>query len=47
MGNSVDHFKKNSLVNSESQVIGVSGPMKLNKRGAFRFPMISKMGMRK
>ena len=39
MGNSEDQFKKGSIVAAQAKVIGVSGPMTINRRGIFQFPM--------
>ena len=47
MGNHVDHFKPGSLYKSQSNVVGVSGAMTLDKRGDFRYPMETNKGIRK
>ena len=47
MGNSEDHFKPGTLVKSQSKVVGVSGPMTLDRKGEFRYPMETNHGIRK
>eukprot|EP00966_Prymnesium_polylepis_P109152 2525959-Prymnesium_polylepis.1 len=49
MANSEDNFKRGSIVDSESKVIGAksSGPMTIGKRGAFRFPKVTNKGIKK